>query len=230
MRWTAFFLMALLTSAAAAPCAPRQFEGSNFTICPFDAKTQAMLLALPFSRGFAGLSAQGVTFGMNAGMFDNLGAPIGLYVEDGKALHPLNSASGSGNFYMLPNGVFSQDANGRLHIETTQAFAARHAKPRWATQSGPILLIGGTLHPQISNDGPSRNIRNGVCLRDSGYAIFAISEDPVSFGRLARLFRDALGCRDALYLDGFVSSLWVPAARRMDARALLGPVVIVTNR
>jgi uncharacterized protein YigE (DUF2233 family) len=131
---------------------------------------------------------------------------------------------------MLPNGVFSEDADGRLHIDTTQAFMARRAKPRWATQSGPMLLIAGMLHPQITNNGPSRNIRNGVCLGDQSHAFFAISEDPVSFGKLARLFRDAFNCRDALYLDGFASSLWLPSARRMDNRAPLGPVVIVTNR
>jgi len=231
MKWAAFFLLTMLTSAAAAEsCSQRLFDGSTFTACQFDTKTQTLKFALPPSRGFEGLGAHGVAFGMNAGMFDQTGEPIGLYVEDGKALRPLNTRSGNGNFYMLPNGVFSQDRNGKLHIETTQAFVARHAKPRWATQSGPMLLIAGKLHPQVSDDGLSRNIRNGVCISGPSHAFFVISEDEVSFGKLARFFRDSLGCRDALYLDGFVSSLWLPAQGRMDNRAPLGPVVVVTER
>ena len=229
MRWTALFLLAMLSGAHAAPCNPLQFDGSRFTVCALDAKKQNLRLVLPASRSFAGISGQGVAFGMNAGMFDGSGQPIGLYVENGKTLHAINTESGSGNFYMLPNGVFSQDANGRLHIDTTQAFVARHANPRWATQSGPMLLIAGSLHPMVSDDGPSRNIRNGVCVKDASHAFFAISEDAISFGKLARLFRDDLKCRDALYLDGFVSSLWIPSGARMDNRAPLGPVVLATG-
>jgi len=227
MKWTALFLIAMIANASAATCTQRQFEGSTFTVCPYASKSQKLRLTLPSSRGFAGLPSKDVAFGINAGMFDDSGMPIGLYVEDGKTLHPVNTQSGSGNFYMLPNGVFSEDADGRLHIDTTQAFATRHAKPRWATQSGPMLLVAGKLHPQITSDGPSRNIRNGVCLHDQNQAYFAISEDAVSFGKLARLFRDALKCRYALYLDGFVSSLWVPSERRMDNRAPLGPVFVI---
>ena len=58
----------------------------------------------------------------------------------------------------------------------------------------------------------------------------ARGETVVSFGKLARLFRDILNCRDALYLDGAVSSLWPPAAQRMDNRAPLGRVIVVTAR
>ncbi len=230
MRWTALFLLAMLTGAHAAPCTPHRFDGSSFTVCAFDAKKQSLHLTLPPSRGFAGLPAKNVAFGMNAGMFDSSGIPVGLYVENGKLIHQLNTQSGDGNFYMLPNGVFSQDADKKLHIETTQAYAARKTKPRWATQSGPMLLIAGKLHPQVSADGPSRNIRNGACLRDSTHAFFAIGEDAVSFGKLARLFRDALKCRDALYFDGYVSGAWIPSEQRMDNRAPLGPIVVVTNR
>ena len=221
----------MLTGAAAAPaCGERLFENARFVVCPFDAAKQQMRIVRSPTRGFAGLPAQGVAFAMNAGMFDEDGAPIGLWVENGAVRHGLNTASGGGNFYMLPNGVFSQDADGTLHVETTERFAARRAKPRWATQSGPMLLIGGKLHPQVSSDGPSRNIRNGVCVKEPRLAFFAISQDKVSFGRLARLFRDGLGCRSALYFDGAVSSLWWPQAQRMDAQTPLGPLVVITNR
>lgn len=228
------------SSASADPpaCTPRSFEASAFTVCPFDAKRKTLRLAWTDARGhalrgFAGLEAQlkpqRVAFAMNAGMFDSAGNPIGLYVENGAVRHPLNNANGAGNFYMKPNGVFSQDADGTLHVETAGDFAARHASPRWATQSGPMLLVKGALHPQIAPDGPSRNIRNGVCVRNARTAIFVISGDTVSFGRLARFFRDVLHCRNALYFDGVVSSLWAPSLNRRDNAAPLGPMVLVTN-
>ena len=101
------------------------------------------------------------------------------------------------------------------------------ARPRWATQSGPMLVIDGALHPAIQANGPSLHIRNGVGVADAERAWFAISEEPVSFGRLARLFRDVLGCRNALYLDGSVSSLWDRPAGRRDGAPELGPLVAV---
>ena len=167
---------------------------------------------------------------MNAGMYDTAGAPIGLYIENGVTRRRLNTRSGIGNFYMKPNGVFFVGLDGTVGIEIAENFAARHASPAWATQSGPLLVNGGALHPQIAPDGPSTLIRNAVGVRDAHTAIFVISNTPVSFGRLARFFRDELGCRDALYLDGAVSSLWVPSQGRRDNKALLGPMVVVLNK
>lgn len=223
-----------------ATCAPRSFEGTRFTVCPFDTERDELRLAWRGSdgrplRGFAALGdalgsdARRVRFAMNAGMFDAAGAPVGLLVAGSAVLHPLDTGSGTGNFYLAPNGVFSIDRDG-VHIEPTATYAARDAAPVWATQSGPMLVIGGALHPAIATDGPSRTIRNGVGARDAHTAVFAISEEPVSFGRFARLFRDELHCRDALYLDGAISSLWQPAAGRRDAGHALGPIAVVLQR
>jgi uncharacterized protein YigE (DUF2233 family) len=88
------------------------------------------------------------------------------------------------------------------------------------------LLRAGALHPAITQNGPSRHVRNGVGIL-GGQALFVISESEVSFGRLARFFRDGLGCTDALYLDGTVSSLWVPSLGRQDKRNDLGTFVVV---
>lgn len=46
-------------------------------------------------------------FAVNGGMFKEDRSPLGLYVEDGKELAPLNTElEGYGNFYLQPNGVF----------------------------------------------------------------------------------------------------------------------------
>jgi uncharacterized protein YigE (DUF2233 family) len=94
----------------------------------------------------------------------------------------------------------------------------------------PMLVIDGALHPAITEDGPSRKIRNGVGARDAYTALFVISDAPVSFGRFARLFRDDLHCKDALFLDGVVSNAWIPEAGRRDTEHPLGPMVVVLDR
>jgi uncharacterized protein YigE (DUF2233 family) len=235
--------LTLLPSAALAwtkpppddACRPAQFEGATFTLCQSVPAKQTLRLVdrgpdgKPL-RSFAKLKAMGskapVAFAMNAGMFSAGGLPVGLLVIDGKEEKPVTKGEGSGNFFLKPNGIFYEDATG-WHVSETDAYlAAQHDGLRFATQSGPMLLIDGALNPHFTPDGPSRKLRNGVCVDAKGVAWFVISEAPVSFGRFARLFRDRLECNDALYLDGSVSSLWDPAADRQDDRAPLGPIVV----
>ncbi|HEY1631974.1 MAG TPA: phosphodiester glycosidase family protein [Rhizomicrobium sp.] len=227
----------LATAAGAArPCSDQTFEDSHFTVCPYDSRHEALRLVWKDARGhalrgFKGISPHRVRFAMNAGMYQQDGTPLGFYVENGKRLRQLNLRDArSGNFYMKPNGVFSMKPNGAMRIEPSYEFALRSDTPQSATQSGPLLVLGGKLHPQITEDGPSRNLRNGVGLRDAHHAYFVISDDPVSFGKLARLFRDRLGCPDALYFDGAVSSAWIPSRHRMDNAAPLGPMVVVSDK
>jgi uncharacterized protein YigE (DUF2233 family) len=229
------------TVTARPYCEPRNFEGTPFTICRFDASQQELRLvvdspASPPLRSFAALEtslgpdADRVLFAMNAGMYDEVGRPIGLFIADGEERKPVNLRSGSGNFHLLPNGVFAVDAEGRVSVTAADKFKRRVPAPRLATQSGPMLVIDGKLHPKFDEDGESRLVRNGVGMRDGKTAYFAISEEGVSFGRFARLFRDALGCPNALYLDGTVSSLWDPGAGRQDAYDQLGPLLVVLSR
>lgn len=218
----------------------RSFEGSAFTVCRYDATTHRLELAVAGDAGplrslaalerHLGPRAGRLLFAMNAGMFDGDGRPIGLYVEQGERQKRLNLREGGGNFHLMPNGVFWADDAGRVAVTESEDFARRAPRAMWATQSGPMLVIDGRLHPRIGADGESRLIRNGVGVRDPRTAFFVISEDPVSFGRFARLFRDALGCRNALFFDGTVSSLWDSAAGRQDAHRPTGPMVMVFRR
>jgi uncharacterized protein YigE (DUF2233 family) len=214
----------------------RRFEGSAFTVCRFDARADRLelvdgsnLRSLAALEASLGARAARVKFAMNAGMYDEAGRPIGLFVAGGRREKSLNLRAGSGNFHLLPNGVFAQDAEGRLSVTPSTRFTARVKAPVWATQSGPMLVIDGKLHPKFDENGQSRLVRNGVGVASPDTAFFVISEEPVSFGRFARLFRDALGCRNALYLDGSVSSLWDPAAGRQDAYSELGPMIVVLS-
>jgi len=168
---------------------------------------------------------------MNAGMYDEEGRPIGLYIEQGERQRRVNLRDGPGNFHMKPNGVLTVAEDGSVAILTGEAYArSPPQRTMWATQSGPMLVIGGRLHPRIAPDGESRLIRNGVGVSDPRTAWFVIADDPVSFGRFARFFRDVLKCPDALFFDGSVSSLWDPAAGRRDSHAPLGPMAIAFRR
>ena len=225
-------------AAAAGHCETREFEGSAFTACRYDSRTHRIALAgAPDGKALRGFSALGeslgdgardLLFAMNAGMYDEEGMPIGLYVEDGRERHAISLRDGPGNFHMKPNGVFAVNGSGKVSIVPSEVWGK--SKARFASQSGPMVLIGGKLHPKIQDDGPSLHIRNGVGTADGRTAWFVISEDPVSFGRFARFLRDGLGCRDALFFDGTVSSLWDPGAGRMDSGYPLGPIVAVFRR
>ena len=225
---------------ALSACGQRRFEGSAFTICRYDrgrhdiaffldGRGTGRLRSLAALEAELGPRAAALQFAMNAGMYDDRGGPIGLYVAQGRQRHAINRRRGGGNFHLLPNGVFQVAADGRVAIVASADYdPASH--PRWATQSGPMLVIDGALHPSIRPNGDSLHIRNGVCVDGESTAWFAISDEPVSFGRLARLFRDALGCPDALYLDGSVSSLWDRRAGRRDPYSRLGPMIAVFDR
>lgn len=169
-----------------------------------------------------------VAFAMNGGMFDDAGQPIGYYAEEGQRLHKLNRNQGAGNFHLLPNGVFYGDRNEHWAVRTTDDFASHVTnRPDFGTQSGPMLVIAGKLHPRIDKDGQSTKLRNGVGVDAQGRAHFVISDEPISFGKLARYFRDALHCPNALFLDGSVSSLWDPGHGRVDGGPPLGPLIVV---
>ena len=170
-----------------------------------------------------------IAFAMNAGMFDEEGNPIGYFVENSDRLSELNTNDGEGNFHMNPNGVF-YGTGGDWAIRTTQDFLSTvRDRPEFGTQSGPMLVIDGALHPDIQSDGPSKLIRNAVGVDERGRAHFVISNAPLSFGKLARFMRDELETPNALYLDGNVSALWNPSTERLDTPASIGPIVYVTR-
>jgi uncharacterized protein YigE (DUF2233 family) len=125
-----------------------------------------------------------LVFAMNAGMYEEDLSPVGLYVEGGKTLRPVNQRSGPGNFYLKPNGIlFIQGEDAR--IMTTERFASERPNVDFATQSGPMLVIGGQIHPRIKPGSTSQKIRNGVGILDPHTLVFAISEQSVTFWEFA---------------------------------------------
>lgn len=153
---------------------------------------------------------------MNAGIFEPGLVPTGWLVSDGVEVVGLNTRSGEGNFYLAPNGAFAVDEAGAW-IEPTAVLAAARRVPAQATQSGPLLVADGVLHAALRAGSTSKTVRNGVGVVSSERVVLVISREPVSLHAFATLFRDRLGCRDALYLDGAISGMWAPALGRVDA-------------
>lgn len=226
-------LIAAAADAAAAACRDTTFEGASYTICEVQAGEDLRLfhsgpdgILGSFAAVNARLEAEGATLGfaMNAGMYHQNRAPVGLYIEEGRETSPIITKDVPDNFGLLPNGVFC--ITDRLRVIESRAFAAAPPACRYATQSGPMLVIKGALHPALLPNSDSLNIRNGVgTSADGKRAVFAISNDKVNFHSFARLFRDMLGLPDALFFDGSISRLYAPGLGRHDGGFPLGPMV-----
>jgi uncharacterized protein YigE (DUF2233 family) len=153
-------------------------------------------------------------------------SPVGLYVEAGEEQAPLNTNDGPGNFHLKPNGVFYVLENGMAGVDETSAFLMTKRKPPpYATQSGPMLVINGEIHPRFLPDSESLKRRNGVGVTDEGDVVFVLADTPVRFYDFAAFFRDELQAPNALYLDGTISRLYAPALDRNDPGLAMGPIV-----
>ncbi len=237
--------LALLCAGRAAqageqPCKPYTFEGQAYTLCEAplsrfsirifwqrpDGAPYSYLSALPKTDGGGGRLA----FALNGGMFHPDYRPVGLYIEEGRELARANTKAGPGNFHLKPNGIFyaSEDEAGVLE---TGAFLKKKPKALFATQSGPMLVIDGKLHPKIAKAHSSAKARDGVCVRE-GVVVFAITEGEAPFDTFERLFRDGLKCKNALFLDGgSAPALYVPSGSRTGNVLLgLGPMIAVYEK
>lgn len=155
-------------------------------------------------------------FATNAGIYTPEYAPVGLHVENGKQLRPLDTNNGQGNFYLKPNGVFFVSQNGKAGIVETSSFAAKTDTLLLALQSGPLLVGKNSIHPAFRKYSTSTYVRSGVGVRSDSIVVFAISNEPVPLHRFASFFRDVLHCPNALYLDGFVSRMYIPPLEREE--------------
>jgi uncharacterized protein YigE (DUF2233 family) len=217
-------------------CRELAFEGVSYIVCEVGTEDYDLVLNRTDAAGkpfgdLAKLAAdEPFIFAMNAGMYHEDFTAVGLHVEDGEEKSPLNLADAPGNFFMKPNGVFYVDKEGNAGVLESSAYAAAGIKPKLATQSGPILVMNGRIHPRFEENGTSRHIRNGVGADGGKRAVFAISRGPISLGSFARLFRDGLGYRNALFFDGTVSALHDGRKYLVGGQYPAGPMVAVRKK
>lgn len=230
----AFFLPSL----AFAACEAMREGSASYLVCRFDpARDDIRLhLASPEGQVYGGFQSlrrqlwaerRVLTFAMNAGMYHDDLSPVGYFAEYGRVVKPAVTAGGWGNFHLLPNGVFLMK-DGKASVMATKAFVASGVNPDFGTQSGPMLVIDGKLHPRFLPDSDSFKIRNGVGVDAQGRVVMVVSRVPVRFYDFATFFRDRLACDNALYLDGTISSVFIAEESRMDRLFPMGPILSVS--
>ena len=235
----AVLALLLAGSASAATCGKVVNGAESYSVCTVRADEDLRLVLMApdgqpygaFDRLRTALEADGkrLLFAMNGGMYHSDRSPVGLFIENGNQKTRLVTREGPGNFGLLPNGVFCIGAKSFSVVESRR-FLARPVSCRFATQSGPMLVIGGKLHPKFRKSSDSLNIRNGVGVSADGRtAYFAISDRPVNFWDFALLFRDKLKVPQALYLDGSISRLYAPDLGRDDPGRRMGPILALVG-
>ena len=229
----ALFMAPVLPGLAqAVTCRDVMFDDQSYTTCDVAPGEDLRLFLngdeLPYASFAAvdvALEAKGkqLAFAMNAGMFHPDLAPVGLYIENWVERARLITSDGPGNFGLLPNGVFCVGES--FAVIESRAFAETRPACRYASQSGPMLVIEGALHPRFAAGSDSLYYRNGVGVTEDGHAHFVISNEVVNFHSFARFFRDVLGTPNALFFDGSVSRLYAPMLERHDAGFPMGPMI-----
>ena len=236
----ALLLAGLATSAAALECKDEAYAGNSYTLCRVDLQKDDLRLFLndasgqpygTFSTIDQALADKGLrlSFATNGGMYHEDRRPVGHYVERGHQIMRVVPNAGPGNFGLLPNGVLCIGL-GWVRVIETLRYVREKPGCTYATQSGPMLVIDGALHPKFNANSASRFIRNGVgTSADGGTAVFVISNNSVTFHEFASFFRDALRLPQALFIDGNVSRLHAPSLARSDGGRKLGPIVGVVE-
>ncbi|WP_419906430.1 phosphodiester glycosidase family protein [Hoeflea sp.] len=232
--------------AVAQSCQSESFEDDRYIVCGFDLTDTDIRLFwqqpgggpyATFSTLANALDLEGMRleFAMNGGMYGDDFSPIGLHVEDGQTLRAADTATSSQrpepNFYKKPNGIF-YIGSGTAGVMTTEAYLSSPPGARFATQSGPMLVIDGDLHPAFIVDSNSRKQRNGVCAPTPTEVRFVISDGRVNFHDFGRFVRDHLGCENALFLDGgSAPGIYAPKLGRDDppGHGGYGPIIGVVG-
>lgn len=168
-----------------------------------------------------------LVFAMNGGMYKTDNSPLGLYIENKVTLSALNTANANGNFYLKPNGVFYITTDNVPVICTTPNFH-NNGKIKYATQSGPMLVIDGKIHDAFKEGSANVNIRNGVGILPGNKVVFAMSKKEINLYDFAVYFKN-LGCKNALYLDGFVSRTYLPEKNWIQTDGNFGVMIAITK-
>jgi uncharacterized protein YigE (DUF2233 family) len=167
-------------------------------------------------------------FATNAGMYKEDNSPVGLFIQNEKTLSPLNTKNANGNFYLKPNGVFYITTENKANVCETDKFS-NTGNVTFATQSGPMLLIDGQIHPSFVKGSANLNIRNGVGILANNNIVFAMSKTEINFYDFATYFQ-SLGCKNALYLDGFVSRTYLPEKHWVQTDGNFGVMIGVIEK
>jgi uncharacterized protein YigE (DUF2233 family) len=169
-------------------------------------------------------------FAANAGMFQQDFSPVGLLVINGQEISPLNLQDGFGNFFLKPNGVFAVTDQREAAIMDSAFYPAFLPRVLWATQSGPLIVHHGEIHPDLIPDSKNLRVRSGVGIQKAGTVVFAISKANENFYDFAYFFLNRMQCSDVLYLDGDISAFHFPGETEKPREHIFGPMLGVVAK
>jgi uncharacterized protein YigE (DUF2233 family) len=170
---------------------------------------------------------QNLIFAMNGGIYMKDYNPLGLLISDFKIIKNLNRSNGYGNFYLKPNGVLFITNSGYAKIVKTESFIySKNIK--YALQSGPLLVIDGSINPAFKPNSKNITSRNGVGVLPDGRLVFAYANYGINMFEFANYFKSQ-GCKNALYLDGTVSRMYCPEKNMLDVGGDFSVIIGVTN-
>ncbi|WP_300977806.1 phosphodiester glycosidase family protein [Flavobacterium sp.] len=214
----------------------KEEENKDFVVYKTNAKNQnvyffwkddknKILKSIGNLKKYTNQNKQKLLFATNGGMYTIGNVPKGLYIENFKKLKALDTLSGEGNFYIQPNGIFFITKDNTCQIIDTKHFKwCKNIK--FATQSGPLLLINGNINTSFHEPSRNLNIRNGVGIFRNGEVVFVMSKKEINFYDFASYFKK-IGCQNALYLDGFVSRTYLPEKNWMQEDGNFGVMIAV---
>ena len=175
-------------------------------------------------NNYLSLRNKHLSFAMNGGMYLRDLSPQGLYIENGKIIKKIDTTQEAyGNFYMQPNGIFYITKDKKAHVISSKKFKYTD-NINYATQSGPMLIIDGKIHHKFMPYSKNVHIRNAVGVLPNGDLLFAISSQKINFYNFAMFFKQH-GCTNALYLDGFVSRMYLPKKGITHQDGLFGIII-----
>jgi len=174
----------------------------------------------------------------NGGMFRPDYKPQGLLISKNRQMHEVDTTRmlvKRLNFYLEPNGIFYIDSAGYYGILSTSeymSFFKNKRMPKFATQSGPLLVNKRQLNTNIADGSLNLNIRSGVGLMSNEKIVFAISQQPINFYDFSIIMRDFFHCDYALFLDGAISKMYTNdkypnGVSPVTDDGTFGPIIIV---
>jgi uncharacterized protein YigE (DUF2233 family) len=179
-------------------------------------------------KNFVESKGSKLVFAMNGGMYNRDLSPQGLFIQNQKILVNLDTSNGKGNFYLKPNGVFYLTTENIPYVCKTTDFV-NNGNVKFATQSEPMLVIDGQIHDTFKEGSANLNIRNGVGILPDNRVVFAMSKKEINFYDFAKYFQN-LGCKNALYLDGFVSRTYLPEKNWIQTDGNFGVMIGVVEK
>ena len=163
----------------------------------------------------------------NGGIFDKKFNSLGLLIENGKVIKPLNLKNGKGNFYLKPNGVFFIN-NSKANIFSSDEFSKLAIEPSFAIQSGPLLIQNSKINSSFLPDSKSKFIRNAIGINYKSEIILIITKEKVSLYNFAKHLKENLKCKNALYLDGGISGFYsTKYLKNIDKE--FGSIIVITE-